>query len=218
MERLIIITGASGGIGKYLFDKFFKLNLDVIGGYHSHKERGMYRLDVTDDESVENFVKLAHPQDREVVLINCAAINYNKMLHRSCSVLWEDVIDVNLTGTMRMVSKVLPHMRKKGWGRIIMFSSIVPDLGIPGTSAYSASKMGLEGLSKVIAKENSDKGVTSNVIKLGYVNTGMTLKDVPDEILDRVRLCDVEEVYSAVLFLTNSKDINGSIIKIDGGI
>jgi NAD(P)-dependent dehydrogenase (short-subunit alcohol dehydrogenase family) len=115
-------------------------------------------------------------------------------------------------------------MRECNYGRIINLSSVVPQKGIPGTSAYAASKAGLWGLTKSIAAENAKKGITINSLNAGYFNIGMT-SEIPEEILSGIismipmqKLGDPENIYNAVNFLINADYVNGTSVDINGGL
>ena len=124
---MIIITGASRGIGKYLMEEFLKLNKKVIGTYFKEssefeKNPLMYRLDITDIRGTEKFAEDIKEYLNEIVLINCAGNNYNSFAHKSSPEEWSKVINTNLTGTYNMIRVLLPVMREQGYGRIINFS------------------------------------------------------------------------------------------------
>lgn len=225
---MIIITGASRGIGKFLSDKFCQEKLDFIGIYNKtipvDNTQLMYQVDISDPEAVKRFVKEADSKLNNIVLINCAGANYNAFAHKSNPHNWADLINVNLNGTFNMINACLPKMREQEYGRIINFSSIVAQIGIPGTSAYSASKSGLWGMSKTIAIENANKGVTINNINLGYFNIGMSNEFPPEErakIIEKIpmkKLGEPVEIFWTIKFLINSEYITGSSIDINGGL
>jgi len=115
-------------------------------------------------------------------------------------------------------------MRKRGFGRIILLSSVVPQIGVPGTSAYAASKAALWGLSKAVSKENARYGITINTINLGYFNVGM-IRDVPSEVLDRIvssipmaRLGHPDTILQTVEYLLSVDYMTGSQIDLNGGL
>ena len=178
---MIIITGASKGIGKYLFERFKKEGQAVIGTYNSSNKSNddnMHKLNITDESEVIAFFDKISAQLKKNVIINCAGINYTALAHKSNIVEWANVVNVNLVGTFNIIHHILPFMREEGYGRIINLSSVVARLSIPGTSAYAASKSGLWGLSRSIAAENAKKGITINTLNLGYFNIGMIAEEV----------------------------------------
>lgn len=228
---MIIITGASRGIGRYLFEQFSNEGYDVIGTYNSSSSQIIndidkyYKVDVSDYSSVKSFVDCIKDKCNEIVLLNCAGISYNSFAHKADIEKWSKVIDVNLKGTFNIIHGLLPMMREQNYGRIINFSSVVTSLPTPGTSAYTASKAAILGLTKTLAVENASKGITVNAIKLGYVNIGMGINDVPKEYYDKVinqipagRFCDPIEVYNTVKYIINAEYLNGSAIDLNGGL
>jgi acetoacetyl-CoA reductase/3-oxoacyl-[acyl-carrier protein] reductase len=223
-----IITGASRGIGKYLLERYLIDGEVVCGTFLSTPptpilSRYYTKVDVSNYSEVSSWIdSLSLFED--TTLINCAGINYNSFAHKADLDEWEKIIRVNLIGTFNVIRAVLPEMRKKGYGRIINFSSIVDRLGIPGTSAYAASKAGLLGLTKVLAVENASKGITINNLNLGYFNVGMGF-DVPPELKLKIEeriptkeFGDTEDIYRAVNFLIENSYINGASLDINGGL
>ena len=123
-----------------------------------------------------------------------------------------------------MIRAVLPVMREQSYGRIINFASVVAETGIPGTSAYAASKSGLWGMTRSIAVENASKGITINNLNLGYFDIGM-INEVSDEyqkiIKEKIpsgKFGDPKNIYNAVKFIMESEYLNGSSIDVNGGI
>lgn len=228
---MIIITGASKGIGRFLFTKFHQEGIDVIGIYNTTASEinndlnHYYKLDITDYESVEKWIVSIKDSLKDIVLLNCAGISYNSFAHKSDINKWNKVIQVNLIGTFNVIRLVLPIMRIQNFGRIINFSSVVASLPTPGVSAYAASKSGLLGLTKSLASENASKGITVNAINLGYVNLGMGINDVPVAYQEKMksqipagRFCEPEEIYTTVKYLINTEYINGTKIDINGAL
>ena len=224
----VIITGASGGIGSFLMEKFSGEEKEVYGSYNTtiNKSEGknLSKVDISDYTKVRNWIETIVIHGDHIVLINCAGISYNSFAHKADIVRWRKVIDVNLIGTFNVIHALLPFMRESNYGRIITISSVVAQKGIPGTSAYAASKAGLWGLTKSIAVENAKRGITINTLNLGYFNIGM-ISEIPEEILSSTikaipvqKLGDPEEIYRAVNFLIESDYINGTTIDINGGL
>lgn len=228
---MIIITGASKGVGRYLFTRFKQDGLNVIGTYNSttkglDEDLHLYcKLDVSDSKAVEEMVFSIKNSLSEIVLLNCAGISYNSFAHKADVNRWSRVIDVNLKGSFNMIHCLLPFMRNLGYGRIINFSSVVALLPTPGVSAYAASKAGLLGMTKSLAAENASKGITVNAINLGYVNIGMGINDVPFAYQEKMkaqipagRFCEPEEVYDTVKYLIKTEYVNGTAIDINGAL
>ena len=225
---MIIINGASRGIGKYLFNKYLDAGVDVVGTYNStspdnHIER-YFKVDVTDPGQIEEFFNKIENKLPELSLINCAGTNYNSFAHKSALVEWKRVIETNLIGTFSFIRVALGYMRQYNYGRIINFSSVVAQKGVPGTSAYAASKSGLWGLARSIAVENSELGITINNINLGYFDIGM-ISEVPAKFKEGIiksipnkKLGDPNEIYLACEYLRSSPYINGTSIDISAGL
>jgi acetoacetyl-CoA reductase/3-oxoacyl-[acyl-carrier protein] reductase len=220
---MILITGASRGIGKFLFDKLKDDNV-VFGTCHTTPIEGheYTSVNIAELDSVSAWINQINPS--KITLLNCAGVNYNAFAHKSDPLEWTKVIATNLVGTFNTISAVLPIMRNEGYGRIINFSSVVAQRGVVGTSAYSASKSALWGLTKTIAVENASKGITINNLNLGYFDIGM-IDQVPDEMKERIsqqipvkRLGDPVNIYNAVDFLMKSDYITGTNIDINGGL
>lgn len=226
----ILITGASRGIGLFLLQRFKEQGHQVYGTYSATQPNQdllahFTQVDVANTADVEQWIDNAVSNEDDIVLINCAGINYTSLARRADVEDWMHVIDVNLGGTFRAIQAVLPKMYKKGFGRIINFSSIVAQRGVVATSAYAASKSALWGMSKAIAVENGHKGITINNINLGYINAGMSINDVPEklrqELVEQIpnrKLGDLEDVFKTVNYLIDTAYINGSSIDLNGGL
>jgi acetoacetyl-CoA reductase/3-oxoacyl-[acyl-carrier protein] reductase len=225
---MILITGASKGIGKFLFHKFSEKGFPIFGTFYSTKpqdfDSGRYsQVQVENFSSVKKWID-SIPNKENIVLINCAGINYNCFAHKCDVDRWREVIDVNLIGTFNAIRAVLPTMRNDNYGRIINFSSIVAQSGVLGASAYAASKSGLWGMAKSIAKENGSKNITINNLNLGYFDIGI-ISEVPKDYQNKIKsqipsgeFGNPEEIYKAVNFLINSDYVNGTSIDINGGL
>lgn len=226
---MIIITGITGGIGNYLFHAFLQKGEDVIGTYHLNKPEGdqyanCVQLDITDNAQVETFVKNNAAALKNITLINCAGVSYNAFAHKSKADEWAQVINVNLTGTFYLIRAVLPLMREQNSGRIINLSSIVAQTGVIGTSAYAASKAGLNGMIKSIALENAQKGITVNNINLGYFRVGM-IETVPEEMKAAIKakiavneFGDPENIFKSIQYIRETDYLTGSCIDLNGGL
>lgn len=227
---MIIITGASRGIGKYLLERFQSSGEEILGTYNTTKisnleKKILYQVDITDFDGVSTWIKVIEKKLNHIILINCAGRNYNSFAHKADISNWESVIKTNLIGTFNVIRCLLPYMRNQNYGRIINFSSVTAQLPTPGISAYAASKSGLWGMTKSIAAENGSKGVTINNINLGYADIGMGINDVPLEYVNTIKnkipggaFCPPDEIFKTVKYLIDSEYINGSSIDINGGI
>jgi len=173
---MIIITGITGGIGSYLLNIFLQEE-QVIGTYHINKPDGKayentLPLEITNYSKVEQFIASVKSKLKTITLINCAGVSQNSFAHKANVEEWSDIVNVNLNGTFHLIRAILPVMREQNFGRIINLSSIVSQTGVMGTSAYAASKAGINGMIKSIALENAQKGITINNINLGYFKVG----------------------------------------------
>ncbi|NJW53440.1 SDR family NAD(P)-dependent oxidoreductase [Salinimicrobium oceani] len=224
---MIIITGASRGIGKFLFDSYHTEE-KVIGTYlnsePSENAEKYIKLDVGDFEQIEKFMDENSGDLNDITLINCAGISYNSFAHKSDPAKWQKVIETNLFGTYNFIRALLPVMRQQKFGRIINFSSVVAVKPTPGVSAYSASKSALWGLSKSIAIENAALNVTINNVNLGYSELGM-IKTVPEEFKNQIlaqipagKLCEPVDILNTVQFLRSTSYLTGSSIDLSGGL
>jgi NAD(P)-dependent dehydrogenase (short-subunit alcohol dehydrogenase family) len=226
---MIIITGITGGIGNYLFNAFSEKGEEVIGTYHLNKPEGKQysgckQLDITDPEEVATFVKSIPAASKNITLVNCAGISYNSFAHKSDVTEWTQVINVNLTGTFYLIRAILPLMREQNSGRIINLSSVVANTGVIGTSAYAASKAGINGMIKSIALENAQKNITINNINLGYFKVGM-IDTVPKEMQEQIKnkiavkeFGDPENILNTIQYIRETGYLTGSCIDLNGGL
>jgi NAD(P)-dependent dehydrogenase (short-subunit alcohol dehydrogenase family) len=225
---MIIITGASRGVGKYLYDHYAAMGEDLMGTFKTSAAfsglPGYYQLDVTDEEAVQDFAELLKDKAGQITLINCAGINYNAFGHKADLTKWQNVIDVNVNGTFNMIRQVLPLMRTQKFGRIINFSSVVALRATPGVSAYAASKAALWGMTKSLAVENAILNITINNINLGYSELGM-ISEVPEQykqaILDQIpnkSFCSGQDILNTVEYIRNTSYLNGAAIDLNGGL
>ena len=226
---MIIITGITGGIGNFLFHEFTQAGEGVIGTYHLNKPEGKIfeksiPLDITDFTAVEKFIESGKTQLKEITLINCAGITYNSFAHKAPVNEWSHVINVNLNGTYHLIRATLPVMREQNFGRIINLSSIVSQTGVIGTSAYAASKAGINGMIKSIALENAQKNITINNINLGYFNVGM-INTVPQEVKEKIKskiafneFGNPKNIFNTIQYIRQTSYLTGSCIDLNGGL
>lgn len=190
----MVITGATGGIGRRLMGWI-----------------PLQPFDLRTDQFPETDV-----------LINCMGTNHDNLSFESDHKSWARVVEVNLINTMDVIRLALPYMRNQSYGRIINITSVVPYLGVRGTSAYSASKAGVDGMIKTLARENAGKNVLINNLALGYFDTGMTHKIPNYKKLEKEiplqKFGKIEEIVRAIWFLIESEYITGQTIHINGGL
>lgn len=228
---MIVLTGASGGIGRAILPALALLD-DVVAIYNSNLPdiggiAGVvpYQLDLKSEQGVSDFAASMKDQLKKITLIHAAAIaRQDRLAVQFKTEDWDQVMEVNLRGNFFLTRALLMPMMKEKWGRIIHFSSAAGMHVAPGTLAYSTSKTALLGMSRVFATEYARFGITSNVLVNGYFNTGMyqalsekAQKKLIDSIPSR-RLGDTANIVNAVEFLMKSDYVNGSTIHIDGGI
>ena len=239
--KTALVTGGSRGIGRAIALDLSK-SFNIIVGYSSSKDSGeevaseivksggkatALEIDVTNAESIENaFTTIEKEYGGVDVLVNNAGITKDNILPRLKEDDWTDVIDTNLSGSFRTSQRAIKHMMKSKWGRIVYISSIVGMMGNQGQANYAASKAGLIGLSKSIAKEMGSRNITSNVIAPGYIDTDMTAfltDEQKDNIIEQLsikRIGKPEDIANIVSFLCSdeSEYITGQVIPVDGGI
>ena len=239
--KTALVTGGSRGIGKAIALELGK-SFNVAVGYSSSKDSaeevveeivksgGMataIQIDVANSESIENaFTTIEKELNGVDILINNAGITKDNILPRIKEDDWNDVINTNLSGPFKTSQRAIKHMMKNKWGRIVFITSIVGIMGNQGQANYAASKAGLIGLSKSIAKEMGSRNITSNVIAPGYIETDMTAfltDEQKDNIIEQLsikRIGKPEDVANIVSFLSSeeSEYITGQVIPVDGGI
>ena len=228
---MIILTGASGGIGRAILPSLATLD-NVVAIYHTKppdiKDADgvtAFQLDLTSEKDVAAFVVATQDKLERITIVHAATLaRWDKLAVQFRTDDWDQVMDVNLRGNFFLTRALLMTMIKQNWGRIIHISSVACIRGIPGTLAYSTTKSGLLGMSRVLANEYARFGITSNVLLAGYFNTGLieTLSEkVQKKILESIpsgRLGDPMNIFNAVKFIIESEYVNGSAINIDGGI
>lgn len=231
-ETDIIIIGASGGIGQYLVDYYRGKPCNIYGTYNDHSE-GLLRgsnihytaLDVLSRFEMNKFVKSIEAFISKPVVIYTPGITLASKVHRYDVKEWEKTIAINLTGAMEITSKFIPIMRFNKFGRLIYFSSVLTQRPVEGTVAYTVTKAALEGMVKVVAKENAKYNITANTLRLGYHSIGMIDK-VPEKVIsERVlpnivmgKLGNPRNILNGVEFLIRSDFVTGSTIDILGGM
>jgi NAD(P)-dependent dehydrogenase (short-subunit alcohol dehydrogenase family) len=227
---MIILTGASGGIGHAILPSLAELD-NVIAIYHSKPINvdqldgvESYQVDLTSESQVNEFALKINSKLSKVVLIHAAVISLDNLAVKFETEDWNQSINLNLNGNFFLTRALLTPMIEDAWGRIIHMSSIAAIKGVSGTIAYSTTKTGLLGMSKVLASEYARFGITSNVLIPGYLDTGLI--DTLDEksrlkILESIpskKLGSPSNIVNAIDFLMKSEYVNGSSINVDGGI
>ena len=241
-KKTVFVTGGSRGIGKEVALKFAENGYDVILNYVSDKtdvdgltkelkEKGaeslILKADVSNVEQVEDVVKQAIEKFGKIdVLVNNAGITKDNLLMRMSEEEFDKVLEINLKGTFIVTKAVTKYMMKKRQGAIINLSSVVGVAGNAGQCNYSASKAGIIGFTKSVAKELASRNIRANAVAPGFIATDMT--DVlPEAVKENIhnqiplkRMGTAKEVAELIYFLGSdaSSYITGQVINIDGGM
>lgn len=242
MNKVALITGGARGIGKQIAITLAKEGYDIALNYRSNtdelamlkEELESYKVkcllvqgDVSNFEETERITKETIDEFGKIdVLINNAGITRDMLFLRMKQEDFESVLDVNLVGTFNMTKNVVNHMMKARQGRIINVSSVVGVSGNAGQTNYSASKAGIIGFTKSLAKELASRNILVNAIAPGFIGTDMTnvlKEEVKENILNQIplkRIGEAQEVANVVKFLASpdSSYITGQVINIDGGM
>jgi len=240
-NQIALVTGASRGIGQAIAEVLGRRGAIVIGtatteaGARAISEtlqaagiKGAGKvLDVTDPDSIAALVKDATADfGVPTILVNNAGITRDNLLMRMKDEEWDDVINTNLNSAFRMTRACLKGMMKAKHGRIIMISSVIGATGNPGQANYAATKAGVIGFAKSLAREIGSRGITVNAVAPGFIDTDMT-RALPDEqrnaLLGQIplgRLGDVSDIANTVAFLASSDAsyITGETIHVNGGM
>ena len=241
MQRVCLGTGASRGIGAAIADSLGALGHVVIGtattdsGATRISERfaaagiagtGM-ALDVASPAAIDDVLaRIVDAYGAPLILVNNAGITRDNILMRMKEEEWQGVIDTNLSSVFRLSKAVMRAMTKARWGRIVSVSSVVGSMGNAGQANYAASKAGMEGFSRSLAREIGSRGITVNCVAPGFIDTDMT-RELPDQqrqgLLEQIpagRLGDAAEVAAVVAFLASESAgyVTGETIHVNGGM
>lgn len=241
-DKVVIITGGSQGIGSSIVKAFCEKGAKVyFTGRNEEKMKNfcdslngskIYNLnylvcDVKDSKRVEETMDAVQKKEGRIdILVNNAGITKDNLILRMKEDEWDDVIDTNLKGAFYFTKTALKYMIRQKYGRIINISSVVGSMGNPGQSNYCASKAGIEGFTRSVAREVASRNVTVNAVAPGYIETPMTehltqaVKDNLASIIPLNRLGKPEDIANAVLFLASdyASYITGQVIHVNGGM
>lgn len=241
-RKVVFVTGGSRGIGKAIALKYAQNGYNVVINYVSDKtnveelqkeftklnvECLIEKADVSKSEEVEKIVKKAIEKFNKIdVLVNNAGITRDGLLMRMKEEDFDKVINVNLKGTFNMTKNVISYMMKKRSGRIVNISSVVGVSGNSGQANYAASKAGIIGFTKSVAKELASRNILANAVAPGFIETDMTdvlSESVKESIYSQIPLKKMgkpEEVANAVYFLGSDENtyITGQVLNVDGGM
>lgn len=240
--KCAVITGATRGIGKCIATKFAKEGANIVINYRNNEEEALkvkkeledlgsqvlvVKADVSELEQAENLIKEAKKEFGRVdILVNNAGITKDNLIIRMKEEDFDRVIKTNLKGAFNCLKAVTPIMLKQKYGKIVNMASVVGVVGNPGQVNYCASKAGLIGMTKSLAKEIGSRNITVNAIAPGFIDTDMTKilsDDQKKKILSQIPLNkfgNVEDIANVALFLgsENSNYITGQVIHVDGGM
>lgn len=228
--RVVLVTGANRGIGRSIAERFVAQGDKVATIYRSGDlPEGVFGVhgDMTSTEQIDAAFSAIESELGPVeVLVANAGITKDQLLMRMSDAEFEEVLDVNLTGTFRCVRRASKGMIKARSGRIIMISSVIGLYGGPGQVNYAASKAGLVGIARSVTRELGARGITANVVAPGFIETAMTAA-LPEDTQKKYkagipagRFAQPEEVAAAVTFLASPEAayISGAVIPVDGGL
>jgi NAD(P)-dependent dehydrogenase (short-subunit alcohol dehydrogenase family) len=213
--RKIAFFGGTSGLGSQVKNYLTEHTIDVVGSNLVNFENL---------ETIDSYFK--NNKDIEVLII-FNNYNYNSFMHKYTNDTDNQLlkqININITGITQSITRALKSMREQKFGRIIIASSITVDRNVMGTGVYAASKAYMENLVKTISIENASTGITANCIQLGYMDGGLTYTLSPDFIetivnsIPAKRLGKPEEIANTIKYLIDTEYVNGSTIKITGGL
>ena len=240
--RVAIVTGGGRGIGRVVAVRLANEGADVAISYRSNDETAesaaeevraagvrceIFKGDVASAGDVEALIKgVTEVFGRIDILVNNAGLTRDNLMMRMKEEEFDDVIGTNLKGTYLCTKAVLRPMIRARWGRIVNVSSVVGLVGNAGQANYAASKAGINGFTKSVAREVAQRGITANVVAPGYVETELT-GSLPDKVKDQIRdqvpagrFGDAEEVAEVVAFLAGEGAgyVTGQTVAVDGGM
>ena len=236
MSKIVLVTGASRGIGLEAAKHFSKEGYKVIGSSRGDFNLGeliedesaiSVQLDLMSKESIKNlFADLKSEDLLPSVLVNNAGITKDQLFLRMKDEDWDDVIETNLNGLFRVTKAFIKPMVKNKFGRVINISSVAGLMGNSGQVNYSSSKSAMVGFSRSLAKELGSRNITSNVIAPGFIETDMTTFLNDDEKVEvsknipMKRFGTVQDVAKCIVFLASDEAnyITGQTISVDGGL
>jgi 3-oxoacyl-[acyl-carrier protein] reductase len=242
IDRKVLVTGATRGIGKAIAKRFLEEGAILIGIFAGNTQAlldfsdeqkqfagrfELFRCNVADEGDVlALFQEIDKKYQTLDILVNNAGIRRDSMLAMMSYSQWQEVLNTNLTGTYLMAKQAVLMMMRNKYGRIINITSPVAHLGFPGQANYAASKAGQIALTKTLAKEVAKKNITVNCVSPGFISTDF-IKDLPPDLLAEYkkmvpmrRFGTPDEVADAVLFLAGDRAsyISGTVLEIAGGL
>jgi 3-oxoacyl-[acyl-carrier protein] reductase len=237
--QVALVTGSARGIGRAIAEALARKGADiVIADIHLDEAKetadavaGLgvktmaVRLDVSHSgEVIKTFEDILKEFGRLDILVNNAGITKDSLLLRMKEEDWDAVISVNLKGVFLCSKEAVKVMAKQRYGRIVNIASVVAFMGNPGQANYSASKAGIVGLTKTIAKEYASRGITANAVAPGFIMTAMTdalpgnVKEEMKKAIPMARFGTIDDVAHAVAFLASAGYITGQVVHVNGGM
>lgn len=241
-KRVALVTGAGRGIGATIARTLAADNTDIAvvdygeessaaAALQAIAEAGAavryYRCDVSDFSAAKAVAdSVAKDFGKIDILVNNAGVTADKLIMRMSEEDWDRVLSINLKGCFNMVKHVTPYMMRKRYGRIVSISSVVGLMGNAGQANYAASKAGIIGLTKTVAKEFGSRGITANAVAPGFIKTAMTdalteeQKQAMYKLIPLGSLGETQDIANAVRFLVSddARYITGVVLKVDGGM
>jgi len=240
-EQVALVTGSARGIGRAIAEALTSrgvalaiadVNLDEAKAFSADLAKNgvktmALRIDVSNSkEVITAFEEILKEFGRLDILVNNAGITRDSLLLRMKEEDWDAVIDVNLKGVFLCAKEAVKVMAKQRYGRIVNIASVVAFMGNPGQANYSASKAGIVGLTKTLAKEYASRGITANAVAPGFITTAMTdalpdnVKEEMKKAIPMARFGTIEDVANAVVFLASPSSgyITGQVIHVNGGM
>jgi 3-oxoacyl-[acyl-carrier protein] reductase len=239
--RVALVTGASQGIGHACARKLAEAGAAVaVAARNQQKldelvgqingaggQASAFAMDVSDEEQIKTGVKAAIAKFGKIdILVNNAGITKDTLLMRMKRADWDAVLNTNLTSAYLATQQVIGSMLKQRWGRIINVTSVFGQMGQAGQANYASSKAGLIGFTMAVAREVGSRGITSNAVAPGFIETAMTealpaeLKETGLKMIPLGRIGTVDDVANAVRFLASDEAsyITGHVLNVNGGM
>jgi 3-oxoacyl-[acyl-carrier protein] reductase len=238
--RVVVITGAAGGIGQKIVDRFLangdrvvgldrsKTSLDdLVATRDAGDQLSTACVDITDGSAVDAFAESVRKTHAHVdVLVNCAGFYPVVSFEQMTPEQWSEVIAINLTGTFRVTHTLLPLMKARGWGRIVNIGSASVFEGVVGQTHYVSAKAGIVGFTRSLAMEVGDDGITVNIVAPGLTLTEPVLRSMPEKLikaqgeLRAIKRDEQPQDLAGPVFLLCSPDadfVSGQLLVVDGG-
>lgn len=239
-DKVAVVTGGSRGIGRAICVELAKNGANIIINYAGNESKALetqkicedlgvktllIKADVSNAKQVEEMFKTVLEKFNRVdILVNNAGITKDNLLMRMTEQDFDDVIDINLKGAFLCMKQVYRVMMKQKYGKIVNISSVVGVTGNAGQMNYSASKAGVIGMTKTMARELASRNINVNAVAPGFVKTDMT-SELGEDTLNKIeiplkRLGDAKDIANAVLFLVSDSAnyITGQVLNVDGGM